>query len=88
MYKISDFSKITKLSVKALRYYDEEKILEPSYRDKETSYRYYNEEDFQKAQLVLLLRTLEFSISEIKEVIANCHDPADFALLFGRKEKK
>lgn len=35
MYKISDFSKITKLTVKALRYYDEENILNPSFRHEE-----------------------------------------------------
>jgi hypothetical protein len=42
MYKISDFSKITNLSVKALRYYDEEGILTPSCRDSATGYRYYS----------------------------------------------
>ncbi|MEL7654404.1 MAG: MerR family transcriptional regulator [Bacillota bacterium] len=86
MYKISDFSKITNLSIKALRYYDEEQILMPSHRDKETSYRYYSEEDFQKAQLIVLLRTLEFSISEIKDVLANCEEPSD--LPFYLEEKK
>ncbi|NLI91888.1 MAG: MerR family DNA-binding transcriptional regulator, partial [Peptococcaceae bacterium] len=29
MYKISEFSKITHLTIKALRYYDEEGILKP-----------------------------------------------------------
>jgi DNA-binding transcriptional MerR regulator len=77
MYKISDFSKITSLSAKALRYYDEEQILTPSRRDGETGYRYYSEEDYKKAQLVVLLRSLEFSISEIKEVLANCSELAD-----------
>lgn len=42
MYKIGEFSKITALSVKTLRYYDEEKILIPSFRNNENGYRYYN----------------------------------------------
>lgn len=86
MYKISDFSKITSLSVKALRYYDEEQILTPSYRDPETSYRYYSEDDFQRARMVALLRTLEFSISEIKDVLANCEDPADLPCYLEEKK--
>lgn len=87
MYRISDFSKITGLSVKALRYYDEEQILTPSYRDKETAYRYYSEEDFQKARLIVLLRSLEFSISEIKDVLTNCSDPSDLPCYLEEKKK-
>ena len=86
MYKISDFSKITSLSVKALRYYDEEQILTPSRRDEDTSYRYYSEEDFKKAQLIVLLRSLEFSISEIKDVLANCSDAVDLPCYLEEKK--
>ncbi len=85
MYKISDFSKITNISAKALRYYDEEQILTPSRRDEETSYRYYSEEDFKKAQLIVLLRSLEFSISEIKDVMANCTGPDDLTCYLEEK---
>lgn len=87
MYKISEFSKITSLSVKALRYYDEEQLLAPSFRDKETAYRYYNEEDFQRARLIVLLRSLEFTISEIKDVLANCSDPSDLPCYLEEKKR-
>lgn len=86
MYKISDFSKIANLTVKALRYYDEENILKPSHRDNENSYRYYDESDFKKAQLILMLKELDFSIAEIKDVLANCSRPED--LSYYLKEKK
>lgn len=86
MYKISDFSKITNLTIKALRYYDEESILTPSYRNNENSYRYYDENDFKKAQLIAMLRELDFSISEIKDVLANCDNPDD--LSYYLEEKK
>lgn len=85
MYKISEFSKITNLTVKALRYYDEEKMLTPSYRDEETSYRYYDEKDYAKAKQIALLRDLDFSISEIKEVLENCTDPADLSYYLTEK---
>ena len=45
MYQISQFSKISGLTGKALRYYDEQGMLKPSYRDKNTLYRYYDEND-------------------------------------------
>lgn len=86
MYKIGDFSKITNLTVKALRYYDGENMLTPSYRDEENSYRYYDESDFEKAGLIVLLRNLDFSISEIKDVLDNCGNIAD--LSYYLEEKK
>lgn len=86
MYKISDFSKITNLTIKALRYYDEENILTPSYRDEANSYRYYDENDFRKAQLIAMLRALDFSISEIKDILVNCDNPGD--LSYYLEEKK
>ena len=86
MYKISDFSKITNLTVKALRYYDEEGILAPSCRDEGNSYRYYDESDYRKAILVKLLRDLDFSIAEIKEILTSCESEAD--LSYYLEEKK
>ncbi len=86
MYKISDFSRITKLTIKALRYYDEEDILKPSYRNQENSYRYYNDEDFQKAQLIVLLRDFDFSISEIKDVLKTCEKPEDLSYYLTEKK--
>lgn len=86
MYKISDFSKITKLTVKALRYYDEENILKPSYRDEQNSYRYYNKEDFKKAQIIVMLRELDFSISEIKDVLSGCENAEDLSYYLSQKK--
>jgi len=86
MYKIGDFSKITNLTVKALRYYDEENILNPSFRCEENSYRFYNDNDFKKAELIVLLRELNFSISEIKDVMAICDDKADLSYILEEKK--
>ncbi|MBZ9689613.1 MerR family transcriptional regulator [Clostridium estertheticum] len=86
MYKIGDFSKITNLTVKALRYYDEENILNPSYRCEENSYRFYDDNDFKKAELIVLLRELNFSISEIKDVMNICEDKADLSYILEEKK--
>lgn len=86
MYKISEFSKITSLTVKALRYYDEQGILVPSHRDSQNGYRYYSEEDFRRAQMVALLRSLDFSISELRDVMENFDEDADLAYFLAEKK--
>jgi DNA-binding transcriptional MerR regulator len=86
MYKISEFSRITNLTVKTLRYYDDEGILVPSHRDECNLYRYYTEEEFLKAKRIILLRELNFSIAEMKDVLSHCEQEAD--LSFYLEEKK
>lgn len=87
MYKISDFSRITGLTVKTLRYYDEQGILNPSYRADNT-YRYYDGSDFQRARLVIILRDLNFSIAEMKEILANYDSPDDLTYYLSEKKDK
>lgn len=86
MYKIGEFSKITGLTVKALRYYDEQKILVPSTRC-ENSYRIYNEQDFEKAGMIKLLRSFDFSISEIKDVLRVCKSMDDLYYVLREKQE-
>ncbi|MFQ9923268.1 MAG: MerR family transcriptional regulator [Beduini sp.] len=85
MYKISQFSKITGLTVKALRYYDEENLLKPSYRNEENQYRYYCDSDLQKGLLIKYLRFLDFSIMEIKECIEMVESEEDLAYILQEK---
>ncbi len=85
MYKIGEFSKITNLTKKALRYYDEQGILKPSFRG-ENNYRFYQESDYDKAKLIILLKELDFSIAEIKDTLAICESKED--LPFFLEEKK
>lgn len=86
MYKIGEFSKITHLTVKTLRYYDEEKILTPSLRNEENGYRLYTNEDFKKAERIVMLRQLDFSIAEIKDVICACDTEEDLAYYLKEKQ--
>ncbi|MBN1962758.1 MAG: MerR family DNA-binding transcriptional regulator [Deltaproteobacteria bacterium] len=45
MYSIGEFSRITGISIKALRFYHEKQILIPAVIDEQTNYRYYNSKD-------------------------------------------
>jgi len=46
MLKIGDFSRLSRVSVKALRYYDEIGLLKPVEVDRFTGYRYYSADQF------------------------------------------
>lgn len=86
VYKIGEFSKITGLTVKALRYYDEQEILVPSSRG-ENNYRLYNEQDFEKAVIIKLLRSFEFSILEIRDVLSLCSNSNDLHYVLREKQE-
>lgn len=73
MYKIGDFSKIVGIPTRTLRYYAEYGILIPSEIDDFTGYRYYSDENIFECKLILLLKSLDFTLEEIKEY-KNCID--------------
>jgi DNA-binding transcriptional MerR regulator len=77
VYSIGQFSKIVGLSVKTLRFYHDEGVLVPSFVDPDSGYRYYDQHDAEKARVVSQLRELEFSLGEIREMLAEYDDEAD-----------
>lgn len=84
MYQIGEFSRITCLTVKTLRYYDQEGILVPSVR-RENGYRLYSSADFEKAQLISLLRELGFSIAELRDAADRCQDQGELRAILREK---
>ncbi|MGL5050562.1 MAG: MerR family transcriptional regulator, partial [Fusobacteriaceae bacterium] len=67
LYLIGEISKITGLSNKTLRYYDENNILKPDYVDPNNGYRYYSEYQILKLQNIITLKNNGFSLEEIKK---------------------
>lgn len=67
--KIGDFSKLTKVSVRMLRYYDKKGILKPEYIDSSTGHRLYSTNQVPLLQKIIMLRDLNFSIVEIKDIV-------------------
>src|SRR5688572_4508666 len=76
-YSIGEFSQVTGLSVKTLRFYHEKGILIPSAVDSGTGYRFYDESKVEKARIIMRLRAMEFSIEDIAAVLGECNDEAD-----------
>ena len=76
-YSIGEFSQITGLSVKTLRFYHEKGILAPTSVDEATAYRFYDAGKIEKARIIMQLRQMEFSLEDITKVFAECADDAD-----------
>ena len=69
MFKIGDFSKLTWVSVRMLRYYDETGLFKPCKVDKFTGYRYYSAKQIEDLSFIVSLRDLGFTVVEIVAVI-------------------
>ena len=66
MFKIGEFSKLSMLTVKALRFYEKQGLLIPAQVDQWTGYRYYEASQLETAATIKALRQLDFSIEEIR----------------------
>lgn len=71
MFKIGEFSKLTQVSIRMLRYYDETGLLKPAEIDKFTNYRLYSIEQIPVLNKIIFLRDLGFNVSEIAVVLNN-----------------
>jgi len=67
---IGDFSLMTHLSIKTLRYYHQVGLLEPAEVDPSTGYRYYRVEQIPTAQIIQRFRDLNMPVDEVKAVLA------------------
>lgn len=76
MLKIGIFSKLSRISIRMLRYYDENGLLTPGEVDPATGYRYYHESQLVEAERVVALREMGFGVEAIGEILAAYHDPA------------
>ena len=71
MFRIGDFSKLSRVGVKTLRYYDEVGMLKPARVDDLTGYRYYTYEQLPRLNRILALKDLGFSLGEIGQLLAD-----------------
>ena len=66
---IGDFSRMTHLSVKTLRYYHQVGLLEPVEVRTDTGYRYYNTDQVPTAQVIKRFRNLGMPVEQVKAVL-------------------
>lgn len=84
-YSIGDFSTISRLGIKTLRYYHEVGLLVPSRIDTFSGYRYYDESCLARVRAIQQLKQLHFSLAEIREFLTP--GAADETLLQSMQKK-
>ena|SRR5258706_1984745 len=65
MFKIGEFSRLSRVSVRMLRHYDQLGLLTPSQIDSLTNYRYYSADQLPRLNRILAFRDLGFSLEQV-----------------------
>ena len=81
MYKIGELSRLCRIPVKTLRYYDSEGLLIPDEIDRFTGYRYYSASKLADCNRIISLKELGFSLEEIKKYLHTNKDENLLALI-------
>lgn len=75
LIRIGEFSTLTRLSVRMLRYYDANGVLSPAATDDFTGHRFYASSQVRDATLIRQLRDVGFSVSAIAALLPQRDDP-------------
>jgi DNA-binding transcriptional MerR regulator/effector-binding domain-containing protein len=87
VFTIGEFSRITGLTVKTLRFYHEEGLLLPTSIDDQTGYRYYDASLVELARTIAFLKSLDFSLAEIKTLLKQANDGGDLTAALERQRQ-
>jgi len=74
LFSIGEFSRMTHLSVKTLRFYHEKGLLIPAVVEGQTGYRSYDLGNLEVARVIVALRGLDFSLATIGEILQGFGD--------------
>lgn len=85
---IGNFAVRCRLSVKALRHYDELGLLRPDHVDLGTGYRYYDRRQAPVAIAIALLRSLDVPLPAIRELLADGPDADTLTAILDRERER
>ena len=88
MLKIGEFSKLSRISVRMLRHYDEIGLLKPAEIDPFTDYRYYREDQLPIAGRIASLKDLGFSLADIVRILAVYEDREQLEPFFSARQRE
>jgi DNA-binding transcriptional MerR regulator/DNA gyrase inhibitor GyrI len=77
MFQIGEFSQITGLTIKTLRFYHERGVLVPARVEAGSGYRYYDQRNVETARSIVTLREFGFGLDEIVEILRGHSDESD-----------
>jgi len=70
MMTVNEVSKVTGVSIRALRYYDKIGLLRPA-EHTDAGYRLYDDTALEKIRQIMLFRELEFPLKDIKKIMGS-----------------
>jgi DNA-binding transcriptional MerR regulator/effector-binding domain-containing protein len=88
LFTIGEFSRISGITVKALRFYHEQHLLIPTSIDPQSGYRYYHESLIEPARAIVYLRELELPIESIRQILEDAQDDDAQLIASLQKHKK
>lgn len=68
LYRIGMFAQMNHITVKALRFYEEQGLLCPAYVDEENGYRYYTLDQMEAIHQITALKQAGFTLDDIKQI--------------------
>lgn len=69
LWQIGEFSRLSRISVRILRHYQERELLRPAWTDPFTGYRYYGGKELELAMRIRELRDVGLPIDQIRSVL-------------------
>ncbi|MDO4273621.1 MAG: effector binding domain-containing protein [Eubacteriales bacterium] len=81
MFRIGEFSKLTQVSIRMLRYYDEASLLKPAETHPWTGYRLYSADQIPVLNKIIYLRDSGFTVAEIAQALSSQNDSFTLQLL-------
>lgn len=87
IFRIGEFSKLTQVSIRMLRYYDEMDIFKPAEIDHDTGYRLYSVEQIPDLHKIIFLRDIGFQVSEMAVILNNWDKDYISAQLKNRRQE-
>ncbi|MCQ4922454.1 MerR family transcriptional regulator [Tissierella carlieri] len=88
MFKIGDFARLNRVTVKALRYYDSLGLLQPEKIDSFTGYRYYSASQMPRLNRIISLKDIGFSLDEIALILNRNMDSEQIQILLELKHSE
>ena len=88
MLKIGEFSKLSRISVRMLRHYDEIGLLKPAKIDHFTDYRYYRENQLPTAGRIAALKDMGFSLVDIVRILEVYDDREQLDRFFSTRQRE
>jgi len=70
LLSIGTFADMTRLSIKALRLYDQLDILQPRHVDPQSGYRFYGVDQLSSARMIRSMRDMDMPLATIRRVLA------------------